>query len=157
MSVPHTNRARPADTCPGVRRPGIDPEAERLAADSWTKSTRRPVSTGPVDVAPDNDFAALGLAPRLVQRLARDGITAPFPIQAATIPDALAGKDVLGRGQTGSGKTLGFGLPTLMRLAGGHTESRRPRGMVLVPTRELAMQVHDALEPLAHVMGVSSS
>ncbi|MEV4267407.1 DEAD/DEAH box helicase [Kribbella sp. NPDC049584] len=106
-------------------------------------------------VADDNQFAALGLAPRLVQRLARDGITAPFPIQAATIPDALAGKDVLGRGQTGSGKTLGFGLPTLMRLAGGHTESRRPRGMILVPTRELAMQVHDALEPLAHVMNVS--
>ncbi|WP_432887622.1 DEAD/DEAH box helicase [Kribbella sp. CA-245084] len=112
----------------------------------------------PVDlgtVADDNQFAALGLAPRLVQRLARDGITAPFPIQTATIPDALAGKDVLGRGQTGSGKTLGFGLPTLMRLAGGHTESRRPRGMILVPTRELAMQVHDALEPLAHVMNVS--
>ena len=106
-------------------------------------------------VAEDNQFAALGLAPRLVQRLARDGITTPFPIQAATIPDALAGKDVLGRGQTGSGKTLGFGLPTLMRLAGGHTESRRPRGMILVPTRELAMQVHDALEPLAHVMNVS--
>ncbi|MFB6720415.1 DEAD/DEAH box helicase [Kribbella sp. NPDC056345] len=106
-------------------------------------------------VAEDNQFAALGLAPRLVQRLARDGISAPFPIQSATIPDALAGRDVLGRGQTGSGKTLSFGLPTLMRLAGGHTESRRPRGMILVPTRELAMQVHDALEPLAHVMGVS--
>ena len=85
----------------------------------------------------------------------RTASTTPFPIQEATIPDALAGKDVLGRGQTGSGKTLGFGLPTLMRLAGGHTESRRPRGMILVPTRELAMQVHDALEPLAHVMGVS--
>ncbi|MDX6260935.1 MAG: hypothetical protein QOH84_2623, partial [Kribbellaceae bacterium] len=107
------------------------------------------------EVAEGNGFAALGLAPRLVQRMAKDGITAPFPIQEATIPDALAGKDVLGRGQTGSGKTLGFGLPTLMRLAGGHTESRRPRGMVLVPTRELAMQVHDALEPLAHVMGVT--
>jgi len=106
-------------------------------------------------VAEDNKFAALGLAPRLVQRLARDGISAPFPIQEATIPDALAGRDVLGRGQTGSGKTLSFGLPTLMRLSGGHTESRRPRGMILVPTRELAMQVHDALEPLAHVMGVS--
>ncbi|MDX6279439.1 MAG: hypothetical protein QOH03_510 [Kribbellaceae bacterium] len=107
------------------------------------------------EVAEGNGFAALGLAPRLVQRMAKDGITQPFPIQEATIPDAMAGKDVLGRGQTGSGKTLGFGLPTLMRLAGGHTESRRPRGMVLVPTRELAMQVHDALEPLAHVMGVT--
>ncbi|MEU4603727.1 DEAD/DEAH box helicase [Kribbella sp. NPDC023972] len=117
------------------------------------KRVEEPVDLG--NVAPDNQFAALGLSPRLVQRLARDGITTPFPIQTATIPDALAGKDVLGRGQTGSGKTLGFGLPTLMRLAGGHTESRRPRGVVLVPTRELAMQVHDALEPLAHVMNVS--
>jgi superfamily II DNA/RNA helicase len=106
-------------------------------------------------VAEGNAFAALGVAPRLVQRLARDGITEPFPIQAATIPDALAGRDVLGRGRTGSGKTLGFGLPVLMRLAGERSESRRPRGLVLVPTRELAMQVHDALEPLAHVLGVS--
>ncbi|TCO44097.1 superfamily II DNA/RNA helicase [Kribbella antiqua] len=117
------------------------------------KRVEEPVDLG--TVAADNQFAALGLAPRLVQRLARDGITSPFPIQTATIPDALAGKDVLGRGQTGSGKTLGFGLPTLTRLAGGKTESRRPRGMILVPTRELAMQVHDALEPLAHVMNVS--
>ncbi|TCC04019.1 DEAD/DEAH box helicase [Kribbella soli] len=121
--------------------------------DRRSEQAEQPVDLG--TVADDNQFAALGLAPRLVQRLARDGITTPFPIQAATIPDALAGKDVLGRGQTGSGKTLGFGLPTLMRLSGGHTESRRPRGMILVPTRELAMQVHDALEPLAHVMNVS--
>ncbi|WP_410789519.1 DEAD/DEAH box helicase [Kribbella sp. C-35] len=121
--------------------------------DRRSEQAEQPVDLG--TVAEDNQFAALGLAPRLVQRLARDGITTPFPIQAATIPDALAGKDVLGRGQTGSGKTLGFGLPTLMRLSGGHTESRRPRGMILVPTRELAMQVHDALEPLAHVMNVS--
>ncbi|MET9269093.1 DEAD/DEAH box helicase [Kribbella sp. NPDC003557] len=121
--------------------------------DRRSERAEQPVDLG--TVAEDNQFAALGLAPRLVQRLARDGITTPFPIQAATIPDALAGKDVLGRGQTGSGKTLGFGLPTLMRLAGGRTESRRPRGMILVPTRELAMQVHDALEPLAHVMNVS--
>ncbi|ADB30171.1 DEAD/DEAH box helicase domain protein [Kribbella flavida DSM 17836] len=130
---------------------------ERPERVELTERPERPVEEfvdlGPV--AEGNPFSALGLAPRLVQRLARDGITAPFPIQTATIPDALAGKDVLGRGQTGSGKTLGFGLPTLMRLAGGHTESRRPRGMILVPTRELAMQVHDALEPLAHVMGVS--
>ncbi|GAA1593858.1 hypothetical protein GCM10009789_54940 [Kribbella sancticallisti] len=149
-----------------------DPRAERPADRTNDRSYERPErkfeqrerpaakprTEAPADlgtVAEGNGFAALGLAPRLVQRMARDGITAPFPIQEATIPDALAGRDVLGRGQTGSGKTLGFGLPTLMRLAGGHTESRRPRGMVLVPTRELAMQVHDALEPLAHVMGVS--
>ncbi len=105
-------------------------------------------------VAADNGFAALGLPDLLVERLARDGIAQPFAIQSATIPDALAGRDVLGRGQTGSGKTFAFGLPMLARLAGGRTAARRPRGLVLVPTRELAMQVHDSLEPLAHVLGV---
>ncbi len=95
---------------------GQDAEAERMDADTWTKSTRADVSDGPVEVAADNGFAALGLPERLVERLAREGITTPFPIQAATIPDALAGKDVLGRGQTGSGKTLAFGLPLIARL-----------------------------------------
>jgi superfamily II DNA/RNA helicase len=99
-------------------------------------------------------FADLGLPSRLVTRLNRDGLTRPFPIQSATIPDALAGRDLLGRAQTGSGKTLAFGLPLLARLAGGRTRSRRPRGVVLLPTRELAMQVHDSLEPYAHVLGL---
>jgi superfamily II DNA/RNA helicase len=132
----------------------VDPEAERMEADTWVKATRKSVD-GPVTVAEDNGFAALGLSTRLVERLARDGITTPFPIQAATIPDALAGKDVLGRGQTGSGKTLAFGLPALSRLDNGQKASpRRPRALVLVPTRELAMQVSDALEPLVHVLGL---
>lgn len=145
----------------GFSRPDRGTDRPVRSYDRPTRDNDRPVRTAaPVvedlgTVAEGNPFAALGLAPRLVQRMARDGITTPFPIQSATIPDALAGKDVLGRGQTGSGKTLAFGLPILTRLAGGHTESRRPRGMVLVPTRELAMQVHDALEPLAHVMNVS--
>ncbi|HEY0485845.1 MAG TPA: DEAD/DEAH box helicase [Mycobacteriales bacterium] len=99
-------------------------------------------------------FAELGLPDALVAALAKHGIEAPFPIQAATIPDALAGRDLLGRGQTGSGKTLGFGLPMITRLAGGRTAPKRPRGLVLVPTRELAMQVHDALEPFAHAVGL---
>ena len=135
---------------------GIDAEAERLAADAWTKSTRRPLSAGPVEVAPDNAFAALGLPERLVERLARDGITEPFPIQAAAIPEAIAGRDVLGRARTGSGKTLAFGLPMVARLAADAPSSppRRPRALVLVPTRELAMQVSDALEPFVHVMGL---
>jgi len=95
-------------------------------------------------------FAALGLPPRLVKALSRDDITTPFPIQSATIPDALAGRDVLGRGQTGSGKTLAFGLPLLARIAAsGRSAPHRPRALVLVPTRELAMQVNDALVPLA--------
>ena len=114
------------------------------------------MSDGPVEVTEDNGFAALGLPERLVERLAREGITQPFPIQTAAIPDALAGRDVLGRGQTGSGKTLAFGLPTITRLLESGTEraSRRPRALVLVPTRELAMQVSDALEPLVHVVGL---
>ncbi len=130
-----------------------DPEAERMAADSWTKASRTSL-TGPVEVADDNGFAALGLPHVLVERLARDAITTPFAIQAAAIPDALAGKDVLGRGRTGSGKTLAFGLPLLARLSGGRARSRAPRALVLVPTRELAMQVSDSIEPLAHVSGL---
>jgi len=134
----------------------VDPEQERMAADTWTSSARRPVATGQVEVGADNGFAALELPHVLVERLARDGITTPFPIQDATIPDALAGRDVLGRGQTGSGKTLAFGLPTLTRLLASGTarQARRPRALVLVPTRELAMQVSDALEPLVHVGGL---
>ena len=113
------------------------------------------IDTTPVTIAQDNGFAALGLPTPLVERLARDGITAPFPIQTATIPDALAGRDVLGRGQTGSGKTFAFGLPTLARLAAGDRAlARRPRALILTPTRELAMQISDALEPFVHVMGL---
>ncbi|PRY63171.1 superfamily II DNA/RNA helicase [Knoellia remsis] len=129
-------------------------EAERAEADTWVKYESK-AKSGPAEVNADNGFAALGLHERLVERLARDGITEPFPIQAATIPDALAGRDVLGRGQTGSGKTLAFGLPTITRLADGtKPASKRPRALILVPTRELAMQVSDALEPLVHVTGL---
>src|SRR3954463_13388701 len=78
-------------------------------------------------------FAELGLPAALVRELARGGITAPFAIQTRTLPDALAGRDVLGRAQTGSGKTLGFGLPMLARLADGERLPGRPRGLVLVP------------------------
>jgi superfamily II DNA/RNA helicase len=95
-------------------------------------------------------FAELGLPQPLLRTLALSGITRPFPIQAATIPDALSGRDVLGRGRTGSGKTLAFGLPMLARIANsGRSAPHRPKGLVLVPTRELAMQVNDALTPLA--------
>jgi superfamily II DNA/RNA helicase len=90
-----------------------------------------------------------------VAALAAAGITAPFPIQAATLPDALAGRDILGRGQTGSGKTLGFCIPLAAGLADGYTSACRPRGLVLVPTRELASQVHAVLAPLAESAGLS--
>jgi superfamily II DNA/RNA helicase len=97
-------------------------------------------------------FAALGLPERMVIALARRGMEAPFAIQTRAIPDALAGRDVLGRGATGSGKTLAFGLPLLARLVGGERLRGTPRGLVLVPTRELAQQVHDALAPLAQAL-----
>ncbi|WP_433530874.1 DEAD/DEAH box helicase [Micromonospora sp. CA-263727] len=113
----------------------------------------QPTGTG---VADDTiDFGALGLPRPLVGALARQGITTPFEIQRATVPDALAGRDVLGRGQTGSGKTLAFGLPLLARVAdSGRARPLRPRALVLVPTRELAMQVNDALMPLGKAVGV---
>ncbi|QYX79009.1 DEAD/DEAH box helicase [Streptomyces akebiae] len=104
--------------------------------------------------APEVTFATLGLPEGVVRKLAQNGVTAPFPIQAATIPDALAGKDILGRGRTGSGKTLSFGLPTLATLAGGRTEKHKPRAVILTPTRELAMQVADALQPYGDVLGL---
>jgi superfamily II DNA/RNA helicase len=106
------------------------------------------------DAEPTITFADLGLPEGIVRKLAQNGVTAPFPIQAATIPDALAGKDILGRGRTGSGKTLSFGLPTLATLAGGHTEKKKPRAVILTPTRELAMQVADALQPYGDVLGL---
>jgi len=104
------------------------------------------------EVAPG--FAALGLPRALIRALAGDGIDEPFAIQAATIPDVLAGRDALARARTGSGKTLAFGLPLLTRIAAGpRAASGRPRALILVPTRELAMQVNDALVPLARAVG----
>ncbi|MBK9739592.1 MAG: DEAD/DEAH box helicase [Actinobacteria bacterium] len=100
-------------------------------------------------------FAELGISSPLVSALKRGGIDAPFPIQVATLPDAIAGRDILGRGQTGSGKTLAFGLALLTRLTGRRAQPKRPLGLVLVPTRELAMQVSDALTPLAHSVDLS--
>ncbi|MFJ5540648.1 DEAD/DEAH box helicase [Micromonospora chalcea] len=114
-------------------------------------------STSPsVDPNSDTvDFASLGLPRQLVETLARQGITTPFEIQRATLPDSLAGRDVLGRGQTGSGKTLAFGLPVIARVADrNRARPLHPRALVLVPSRELAMQVNDALVPLGKSVGV---
>jgi superfamily II DNA/RNA helicase len=134
-------------------------------ARSARRKHRRPTPVGPTQRAtfavpaiakgPRPAFAALGVPAPLVEALARVGVTAPFPIQAAVLPHALAGGDVLGRGRTGSGKTLGFSIPLVARLAGGYTSASRPRGLVLVPTRELASQVHDVLRPLARAVGLS--
>ncbi|WP_330438920.1 DEAD/DEAH box helicase [Micromonospora sp. NBC_00821] len=99
-------------------------------------------------------FAHTGLAPALLTALTAQGITEPFPIQTATLPDSLAGRDVLGRGRTGSGKTLAFGLPLLSRTAGRKARPGRPLALVLVPTRELAQQVTTALAPYARAVGL---
>jgi superfamily II DNA/RNA helicase len=101
-------------------------------------------------------FAELGLDDRLVRTLAACDISTPFAIQARVLPDALAGRDVLGRAETGSGKTLAFGLPMLSRIAAmpGRPATTAPRGLVLVPTRELAEQVAEVLRPLARSLGL---
>jgi superfamily II DNA/RNA helicase len=147
-------RPRPAGTgTPGTgNAPRRAPQQRQRPASTTTTVAEHIESTVPEGPLPS--WAELGLPAALVAALQKHGIETPFPIQAATIPDALAGKDVLGRGQTGSGKTLGFGLPLLTRLAGGHTTPKRPRGLILVPTRELAMQVHDSLEPYTHALGM---
>ncbi len=97
-------------------------------------------------------FAALGLPGAVLRILDEQGVRAPFPIQAATLPDALRGRDVLGRGRTGSGKTLAFGLPLLTRTAGRRAEPKQPLALILVPTRELAQQVTQALQPYAEAL-----
>jgi superfamily II DNA/RNA helicase len=99
-------------------------------------------------------FAALGVPAPLIGALAARGITDPFPIQINTLPDTLAGRDVLGRGKTGSGKTLAFSIPLVARLASAKRVPARPTGLVLAPTRELATQITATLEPLAAVSGL---
>jgi superfamily II DNA/RNA helicase len=140
-SAGHSNSA-------GRSRPARDRAAAPVNLDfADTSDANRPLI---------DNFAELGLASALITMLSERGITVPTAIQARTMPDALAGHDVLGRAQTGSGKTLAFGLPMLTRLAASRTQrvSLRPRGLVLVPTRELARQVADELEAPAHTLGL---
>jgi superfamily II DNA/RNA helicase len=131
---------------------------ERPSAPRARRHRTKPVAATRIAspaVPPAVSFAAVGVSAPLVAALAAAGITAPFPIQAATLPDALSGRDILGRGQTGSGKTLGFCIPLAEGLADGYTSACRPRGLVLVPTRELASQVRSVLAPLAESVGLS--
>ncbi|MGA4837461.1 DEAD/DEAH box helicase [Streptomyces sp. G45] len=109
---------------------------------------RLPENTTPALPAVE-EFAALDMPPGLLKTLTAQGVTTPFPIQAATLPNSLAGRDLLGRGRTGSGKTLAFGLALLARTAGLRAQPTAPLALVLVPTRELAQQVTDALTPYA--------
>ncbi|MFF2716614.1 DEAD/DEAH box helicase [Streptomyces sp. NPDC058011] len=132
----------------------VETDAAAEAPEASVETDEVSDSAPAADAEPTITFGALGLPDGIVRKLAQNGVTTPFPIQAATIPDALAGKDILGRGRTGSGKTLSFGLPTLASLAGGHTEKKKPRAVILTPTRELAMQVADALQPYGDVLGL---
>ena len=102
----------------------------------------------------NSSFADLGVPARLISNLSARGITDPFPIQVSTLPDTLAGLDVLGRGKTGSGKTLAFSIPLVTRLADAKRRPAHPTGLVLAPTRELATQISAALEPLAASYGL---
>ncbi|MCZ2806434.1 DEAD/DEAH box helicase [Modestobacter sp. VKM Ac-2983] len=133
------------------------PALQDAAADAAVLDT--PATEAAVaEVAPEPTgptFAQLGLPQPLVTALERKGIRHPFAIQTSALPDALAGRDVLGKAATGSGKTLAFGLPLLARLGAEPGQGRRaPRGLILVPTRELAQQVHDNLAPLGQSNGV---
>ena len=118
----------------------------------------------PVRLTPDwlpllsSDFARLGVSADLVAALNARGITTPTPIQAATLPDSLAGRDVLGRGRTGSGKSFAFLLPLVQQLrASGRRQPKKPRALVLAPTRELALQLHESLVPLEKAAGLNSA
>ncbi len=112
------------------------------------------MSINPVGTPARATFSGLNLPAALVSALARQEIVNPTPVQCAVIPDALAGRNVLGRARTGSGKTLAFGLPVLVRLAGRTSRPKAPRALILLPTRELATQVRAAMEPLAQKMGL---
>jgi superfamily II DNA/RNA helicase len=150
---------------PGYRKPGRSGKSS---------ASRRPRPQSQPAVAPSSEldlalsaaaelpepaaasFRDLGLNERVVTTLASRGITAPFAIQARALPDALAGRDVLGRAETGSGKTLAFGLPMISRLAAAAEGPRptAPHGLILVPTRELAEQVAEVLRPIARSLGL---
>lgn len=131
-------------------RDSFSSQSHEVEADqmSWEATTAEGVQ-GEIS----SGFLELGVDEQLVRVLAAQGITEPFPIQSATIADAIAGRDVLGRGRTGSGKTLAFGLPMLTRLAAG-TPVGSPRAIILTPTRELALQIADNLAPLAAAVGI---
>jgi superfamily II DNA/RNA helicase len=118
-----------------------------------------PVGDDATVLPTDTTFEALGVPAPLVEVLTASGITAPFPIQVATLPDSLSGRDVLGRGRTGSGKTLAFSIPLVARLAASTTkrQPRRPRALILVPTRELANQVAAVVDPMARALGMKTT
>ncbi|MFJ9430944.1 DEAD/DEAH box helicase [Streptomyces sp. NPDC101490] len=151
----------------GTRRSG-GPAPKRSGGPNRSGGPHRSAGRGRRPDAPQGEFAppetitpalpavetfdALDMPAALLAALGAQGLTVPFPIQGATLPNSLAGRDVLGRGRTGSGKTLAFGLAVLARTTGQRAEPRQPLALVLVPTRELAQQVTDALTPYARAV-----
>ncbi|MCP3014847.1 DEAD/DEAH box helicase [Nocardiopsis dassonvillei] len=155
MSYPHrtdTSRGRPSRGY-GRQRPRT-PGRPRSGGPSGEFAL--PVTVTPA-LPPVESFEALDMPAPLKRTLARQGLTVPSEIQAATLPNSLAGRDVLGRSRTGSGKTLAFGLALLAQLDGRKAEPRHPLAVVLAPTRELAQQVADALAPYARSVGVRTT
>ncbi|MGW0234978.1 DEAD/DEAH box helicase, partial [Streptomyces sp. NPDC002996] len=151
-------RRRPADTGAGNRPAAGNRSGSGKGSGKASKASARSVAppqefTLPESVTPAlpavTAFDELDMPAALLKTLVAQGVTEPFPIQGATLPNSLAGRDILGRGRTGSGKTLAFGLALLARTAGRRAEARAPLALVLVPTRELAQQVTDALAPYA--------
>ncbi|PZS31224.1 MAG: DEAD/DEAH box helicase [Pseudonocardiales bacterium] len=145
----HPTRRRPRTSSRGPSRPAPRPAAKAPSALELAFAAAEAAAP-----PPHRTFAAMGLPQGLVTALERRDIREPFAIQSRTLPDALAGRDVLGRAQTGSGKTLAFGLPMLARLIGTRRTNGAPQGLVLVPTRELANQVAEALAPLGQAVGL---
>ncbi|WP_346619344.1 DEAD/DEAH box helicase [Blastococcus montanus] len=167
QNTPAPSGSSPTPPGPRRRRGGRG-RGTRPAGEQQNQSRPAPAVPAPVVVPvgadatvlpTDTTFAALGVPAPMVEVLETSGITAPFPIQVATLPDSLAGRDVLGRGRTGSGKTLAFSIPLVARLAASDTrrQPRRPRALVLVPTRELANQVFAVVDPLARALGMSAT
>ena len=131
-----------------------------MAPSRPTPTIERPSDSPRSADADQPTFADLGINKAMCAELARQGITSPFPIQVKTLPDSLKGRDVLGRGRTGSGKTLAFALPVLARLTQSATSTRqpkRPRALILAPTRELAAQINAVLVPLANAVGLRTT
>ncbi len=158
--APRSYRDEAPARAPRTKRDEVYAPKSRLPREKATTervSSKSAMSEDTSEVALDtasSSWAELGVSTDLLSTLKRQGIDSPFPIQAKTLPDAISGRDVLGRGQTGSGKTLAFGLAMITRLAHRKATAKHPLGIVLVPTRELAMQVTDALMPYAQAVNL---
>ena len=140
-------------TLPATRAGVLAVPTDRTLVAAHRTSASHRFASGKTPAAGETTFTSLGLDSDLATDLDSRGFTAPFPIQAATLPDTLAGRDVLGRGRTGSGKTLAFSLPLVQRLAQqDKARPGHPIGLVLAPTRELALQIAEVIEPLARVV-----